>query len=115
MRNVWPASQVILGMTKNPFLNAAGATIYIAVVASALYYGPKAVGAIEGIIVPVAFLSLFVLSAAMMGCFFLYQPALLLSEGRRREAAKLFLQTVAAFAGITGTFIVAWILLSAWL
>lgn len=88
-------------MTDNPFVNALAATTYIIVVASAVFYGPHGNDADSGIIVPVAVLSLFVLSAAMMGYFFLYRPLLLLSEGRKQEASKLFLSTVAVFACIT--------------
>lgn len=89
-------------MTKNPLLNAAAATVYIFLIASVLYYGPKKIVPVDSVIVPIIFLSLFVLSAALMGYFFLYQPARLLIEDKQKEAVKLFLVTVVIFAGITG-------------
>jgi hypothetical protein len=88
-------------MTKNPLVNAIAATAYITLVASFLFYGTKAIGPVDGLIVPVAMLSLFVLSAAMMGYLFLYQPLQLFFEGRQKEAAKLFVETVGIFACIT--------------
>jgi len=51
---------------------------YITVIVSVLYYGPGKSFAIDGIIAPIVFLFLFVLSVATMGYFFLYQPAQLL-------------------------------------
>jgi len=48
-----------------------------------------------------------------MGYFFLYQPLRFLFEHKPQEATKLFLQTVAVFAGITGVVITTWLLLGA--
>lgn len=89
-------------MTKNPFLNALVAAIYITIVASVMYYGPKLAG--EGrdtVIVPIAIISLFTLSAAVMGYLFLYQPIQLFLDGEKKSAVNLFLQTIGVFAGIT--------------
>ncbi|OYV63163.1 MAG: hypothetical protein B7X03_02885 [Parcubacteria group bacterium 21-58-10] len=103
-------------MSKNPFVNALAATAYIAVVASALFYGPQRMAPVNGVIVPIAFLSLFVLSAALMGYFFLFQPLQLFFQHKQQEAARLFLSTVAVFAGFTGVTIAAWLLASSgWL
>ncbi|OGG78487.1 hypothetical protein A3A36_01615 [Candidatus Kaiserbacteria bacterium RIFCSPLOWO2_01_FULL_52_12b] len=99
-------------MSNNPFLNAFAAAAYITAVASVLYYGPKTVAPVDGVIVPIAFLSLFVLSTAMMGYFFLYQPARLFFENRHKEAAKLFLLTTAIFACITAAAMFALLFLS---
>ncbi len=88
-------------MTKNPLFNALGAILYIAIVASIMYYGPKSAGSIDSVVVPVAILSLFVLSAAVMGYIFCYTPLQLFLEGQKKEAAGLFLKTVGVFAGIT--------------
>lgn len=99
-------------MNKNPFLNALAATAYISLVASIMYYGPKESIPEPSVMIPIAVLSLFVLSAAMMGYFFLYQPVLYLIEGNAKEATKLFLMTVFSFACITGTMVLAWLALS---
>ena len=92
-------------MSKNPFLNAVAATAYITAIASALYYGPKTLAPVDSVFVPIVLLSLFVLSAAIMGYLFLYQPAQLFLENRQKEATKLFLVTVAIFACITAVMI----------
>lgn len=102
-------------MSKNPFLNAFAATAYITCIALVMRYGPKGPGVDSSFIAPIAFLSLFVLSAALMGYFFLYQPLRFFFEGKPQEATKLFLQTVAVFAGITGAVIAAWFFLSTFL
>lgn len=88
-------------MTKNPFINAASATLYITFVALFMFYGSKFFGPKDTILTPIAVLSLFTLSAAMMGYLFLYQPLMLFMDGHRKNAVNLFLQTVAVFAGIT--------------
>ncbi|MBP9711306.1 MAG: hypothetical protein KBD50_03575 [Candidatus Pacebacteria bacterium] len=90
-------------MIKNPFLNAVFATLYITGVVSVLTYfdGPAAEGAGEPFMVPVAILSLFVLSVSVMAYLFLGQPFMLFNEGKKAEAVKFFLTTVATFAAIT--------------
>jgi len=92
-------------MSKNPFVNALAAMAYITVVASVLYYGSKAITPVDGVIIPISFLSLFVLPAALMGYFFLYQPMQLFLADRQKEATWLFLTTVAIFACITGAMV----------
>lgn len=89
-------------MSTNPFINAFAAITYITLVASIMFYISHAAEPIEGLIIPVSILSLFVLSAAMMGYIFLLQPVLFLFKGKLQEAKKLFLSTVAIFACITG-------------
>ena len=88
-------------MTRNPFLNALAASLYIVVVASALFYVPKFVGPVDSVLAPIAMLSLFVLSAAVMGYVFCYEPLQLFLEGSKKEAADLFVKTVGIFAVIT--------------
>lgn len=88
-------------MTKNPFLNALSGLAYICLVSSLLFFGPHASQPKDTILIPIAMLSLFSLSAAMMGLLFFYQPILLFLEGHRADATKLVLQTIGSFAGIT--------------
>ena len=88
-------------MTKNPFINAFAATSYIMIVASFMFYGMEHKTGVNSVIVPIAVLSLFTLSAAIMGYLFLYQPLQLYLDGKKKHAVDLFLQTVAVFAGIT--------------
>jgi len=91
----------ILYMTKNPFINAVSATLYITFVALFMTYGNKLFGPKDTILTPIAVLSLFTLSAAVMAYLFLFQPFVLFGEGHKKDAINLFLKTVAVFAGIT--------------
>lgn len=89
-------------MTKNPVINAVAATGYIALVATIMFYGPERLSsAEETVILPIAILSLFTLSAAVMGFLFVGQPLQLYLDGHKKEAVNLFIQTVGVFAGIT--------------
>ena len=99
-------------MSKNPFLNALAATVYIVLVASFMYYGPFVDRHLEGVIIPIVVLSLFVFSAATMGFIFLYQPFQLFLEDRKKESVSLFLKTMVAFAGITVALVATWFFLS---
>lgn len=88
-------------MTKNPIINAASATLYITAVALLMFYGKTLFGTKDTILTPIAVLSLFSLSAAMMAYFFLYQPLMLFLDGHKKQAINLFLKTTAVFAGNT--------------
>jgi hypothetical protein len=88
-------------MTRNPLINALAAALYIIAVASFMYYGPRLAGPVDSVIIPIAMLSLFVLSAAVMGTLFFYQPVLLCLDGKKQEATTLFLKTLGTFALIT--------------
>jgi len=84
-----------------PFLNALIATLYIMLVASLMYYAPKYIEPVDSVIVPIAMISLFTLSAAIMGYLFLYNPLQLYLDGQKKQATGLFLNTLFIFAGIT--------------
>ena len=88
-------------MTTNPFLNALAAAVYITLVAFVMYYGQRLVGPVDSVIAPIAFLSLFVLSAAIMWYVFFYQPAQLYLDGDKKTARSLFVKTLSIFACIT--------------
>lgn len=92
-----------MNLAKNPFINAALASAYIWLVVSVISYFEHATpeGGGEFFVVPVAFLSLFVLSAATMGFLFLYEPLTLWFDGKRAEAVNFFLTMVATFGFIT--------------
>jgi hypothetical protein len=55
----------------------------------------------KGIIIPIAMLSLFVLSAAMMGYLFCLTPLQLYLDGHKKEGVNLFVGTLRIFAIIT--------------
>lgn len=88
-------------MTKNPIINALSAAIYIILVASVMFFGTKYSGPTNSIIAPIAVVSLFTLSAAVMGYLFCYQPAQLYFDNEKKQAVNLFLQTVGVFGILT--------------
>ena len=96
-----PVCYNYLHMTRNPFINALAATVYISIVASIIFYGTNYTGPVRSVIIPIAMISLFTLSVAVMGYIFGSQPIQLYLDGKKKHAVNLFLQTVAVFAAIT--------------
>ena len=92
-------------MTKNPILNAAAASAYIALVASFVFYGPKIEHAKPPVLAPIIFISIFTFSAATMAYIFFYQPFLLFFDGKKKQAVEFAFKSFAAFAGITLTIL----------
>lgn len=93
-------------MTKNPYLNALVAGLYIVFIVILITYGPILVRQKpDTILAPIALLSLLVLSAAFMGYVFFLQPVLMYLEGQKREAVKFFMKTLAIFAVITAVIV----------
>lgn len=89
-------------MNKSPFLNALAATAYITAITLFLSQASQIFGPVDNKIVsPILFLSLLVLSVALMGYFFVYQPARLFLENKQKEATRFFFSTVAFFVGST--------------
>jgi hypothetical protein len=86
---------------KNPLYNAVLAEGYICLVASVMFYGQPFVRGEDAVIMPIAMLSLVVLSAALMSYFFFYAPLALFLEGKKEEAVHFFLKTVGSFALMT--------------
>ena len=89
-------------MSKNPLLNALGASGYIILVVSVMtLLSQTQKNKPDTFLAPVLFLSLFTLSVAVMAFVFFYQPLQLFLEGKRKRAVNLFLQTVVVFSCIT--------------
>lgn len=88
-------------MTKNPILNALCASLYIVIVALVMQFGSAAAPAEDTLFAPIAMISLFTLSAAVMGYIFLGQPIQLYLDGKKKDAVSLFTRTLAVFAGLT--------------
>lgn len=97
---------ILKDMSKNPTIHALLAAAYIIAIVSVMQFAEKA-GVKETIIIPIAMLSLFTLSAAVMGYLFLLQPIQLFLDGKKKEAVTFFLQTVGMFAIMTFVFLVA--------
>jgi len=90
---------------KKPFLYAFSAASYIViivlVISSLSQLVPK-----DTILTPMVVLGLFVLSAALMGFLFLYEPFNLYMENRKQEAVDFFGKIVAFFACFVALFVI---------
>ncbi len=95
-----------MNMNKKPFLYALGAAGYISILVLTISILAKFVPAEDNIIMPIAGLSLFVLSASIMGFLFLSQPLRMFLEGQKSEAVTFFLKTVGFFACFLALFTV---------
>jgi hypothetical protein len=84
---------------KKPFINALSAAVYIVLIVLGIFsttvFFPDAK---ETIVIPMAMLSLFVLSAAVMGYLFVAEPIYLLVDNKKKEAVEFFAKTVGFFA-----------------
>lgn len=100
-------------MTKNPLYNALAASAYIVILVSLMNFASRFQidENIASVIMPIIMLSLFTLSAAVMGYLFCYQPLRLFLEGEKENAVKLFLKTVGIFAAITLIIVLAYIII----
>jgi hypothetical protein len=85
---------------KNPILNSIYAEAYIIILVSLghLFAKPNTP---DKFFDPVVALSLFVLSAAVMGYLFLGEPLQLFLSGEKKQAVSFFMKTVLSFAVIT--------------
>jgi len=88
-------------MSKNPITNGLSALIYIVTVAFVMYFGTKNLPKEDAILAPIAMISLFTLSAAVMGYIFGLQPIQLYLDGKKKEAVRLFLKTLMVFGFLT--------------
>lgn len=95
-------------MTKNPVINALAAILYIIIVATTMFYGTNHVPGKDSVFAPIAIMSLFTLSAAVMGYLFLGQPLQLYLDDKKKEAVNLFIQTVAIFAVLTAVILIVY-------
>lgn len=75
--------------------NALGTLVYITLVALILQNGEKIFGKMQDISGPIAFLLLFILSAAITGALVLGRPILLYLDNNRKDALILFFYTLA--------------------
>ncbi len=91
-------------MTKNPFINALGASSYIGLVVLVInLLSVTHKDTPDTAFAPVVFLSLLTLSVVMMAYLFFYQPLLLFVEGKKKEGVDLFAKTVGYFALFTAS------------
>jgi hypothetical protein len=75
------------------------AALYIAVIVFLItYVAPAALGDEKTPLIPMTMLSVLVLSVALMGMLFFYEPARLFLENQKKEALSFFLKTIGTFA-----------------
>src|SRR6266404_3215972 len=89
---------------KNALVNALLTALYVAIVASFLFYAPKFLGErakANTPVIPMAMLMLFVFSAALTGALLLGRPVLWYLDGKKKEAVALFGYTLGIFLVIT--------------
>lgn len=94
-------------MNKNPFLNAVFAGVYIALIVFVIQtVGETILGTMgPSVLVLMVMLSVFVLSAAIMGFLFVARPLELFIENQKQEALRFFAKTLGAFAVIVLIFL----------
>lgn len=85
---------------KNPYINSISAELYIIIVVSIIHNIAKP-DTPDNFFDPVAGISLFVLSAAIMGYLFLGQPLQLYLDGKKKQSVTFFMKTVISFSIIT--------------
>ncbi len=95
---------------KKPFLYALAAALYIVGIVFVINALTQVVPG-KTIIIPIIMLSLFVLSAAVMGFLFLSEPFYLYMENKKQEAVVFFAKTVGIFACFAALFVVLLLLL----
>lgn len=75
-------------------INALLTGVYATIVALIMKNGERIFGKMDNLFGPVAFLLLFVLSAAITGALILGKPILMYLENRKPEAIRLFFYTI---------------------
>ncbi len=101
-------------MQNKSIKNAIFAAVYIAVVATVMFYGPKLAGkenTPDTLLAPIAMISLLTLSVAVMGYLFFWTPFELYQSGDKLGAVKTLLHTIATFGVITVIFLALLILI----
>jgi len=95
----------LFGISSDVF-NGLSAWIYIVTLAFVMYFGTKNLPKEDTILAPIAMISLFTLSAGVMGYIFGLQPIQLYLDGKKKEAVQLFLKTLMVFGLLTATMLI---------
>jgi len=97
-------------MSKNPIINAFGASAYIILVVSVMTFMSQTLkNKPDTFFAPIVFLSVLTLSVVMMAFLFFYQPLQLFIDGKKKEAVNLFVKTVCFFAAFTVVVLILFI------
>ena len=86
--------KIMKNLKLKALIHALATGVYITLIALFMQNGEKLFGKVDNLLAPIAFLLLFVLSAAVTGLLVLGKPILMYLEGKKKEAVKLFLYTV---------------------
>lgn len=97
-------TSAIVNNMKKPFTYASLAALYIICIIFGVSNSASFTGQNESILIPMAMLSLFVLSAAVMGFLFVSEPLTLYIDNKKKEAVSFFLHTVGFFACFVALF-----------
>lgn len=81
---------------KNALIDACATALYVAAIASFLFYAPKVFGPqrADTVLVPIVMLLLFVFSAAFTGVLIFGRPILWYLDGKKKEAVALLFYTL---------------------
>jgi hypothetical protein len=99
-------------MKMSPIKSALGAGLYIVFIATVMQSLSKAMPGDDTFFAPMLFLSLLVLSVAIMGYLFVYEPLRLFLENQKKEALSYFAKTVSYFAVVVVFFLLINLLLT---
>lgn len=95
---------------KSPYFHSLLAEIYIIAI-SLVIFSLQSPNTPDTIFAPILALSLFVLSASIMGYLFLAKPFQLYLDGHKQEAVSFFMKTVIGFALLT---LVVYVVVRVW-
>lgn len=98
--------------TKTGLYNALGIVAYVALVSVIMHNGERFFGEEDTYLTGIAFLSLFSLSAAVVGGLILGKPLMLYLDNKKKEGLALFLQTVGWLAAFTVILLISLVLLA---
>jgi hypothetical protein len=101
-------------MTNSPYANAVFAVFYIVFIVNVMQVIVSVAkdDAGGGVLIPMAMLSLFVLSAAIMAYLFALEPLRMYLDGRKQEAVTFFVKTIGTFSCFTLFFVGALLIVS---
>ena len=99
-------------MNKKPFYHATLAAGYITLLVNCMnffFWMPNKPNTpdMPNIVIPMMFLSLFTLSAAVMAFLFFWEPVQLFIKGEHQKALRFFGATLGYFAGYAALFVLA--------
>lgn len=98
-------------LIQRSFLNALGTIAYVSVVATIMQNGEKIFNNMNQATAPIAFLTMFVLSAAVTGGLVVGKPILMYFNNQKSEAVRLFIYTLGwLFLGVTVLLLASYML-----